>query len=128
MIIYTNTDWIFLIINTRVIVRSFTPAFFFTGMRLRHIKFLESPTFRVKLDAEVSVAGIFGHLVTAVIENKIRIIIHYAWCLFQDWMLMIAFTYASVVIVIVHYYMFQNKQSHRHSLHSMTSVVVLFVH
>ena len=43
-------------------------------------------------------------------------------------MLMIAFTYASVVIVIVHYYMLQNKQSHRYSLYSMTSVVVLFVH
>ena len=41
-------------------------------------------------------------------------------------MLNIAYTHASVVLVIFHYYMLQNKQSNRYSLYSMTSVVVLF--
>ena len=41
-------------------------------------------------------------------------------------MLNIAYTHASVVLVIFHYYMLQNKQSNSHSLYSMTSVVVLF--
>ena len=40
-------------------------------------------------------------------------------------MLNIAYTHASVVLVIFHYYMLQNKQSNRYSLYSMTSVVVL---
>ena len=40
-------------------------------------------------------------------------------------MLNIACTHASVVLVIFHYYMLQNKQSNRYSLYSMTSVVVL---
>ena len=43
-------------------------------------------------------------------------------------MLNIAYTHASVVLVIFHYYMRQNKQSNRHSLYSMTSVVVLFAY
>ena len=41
-------------------------------------------------------------------------------------MLTIAYTHASVVLVIFHYYILQNKQSNRYSLYSMTSVVVLF--
>ena len=41
-------------------------------------------------------------------------------------MLNIAYTHASVILVIFHYHMLQNKQSNRHSLNSMTSVVVLF--
>ena len=43
-------------------------------------------------------------------------------------MLNIAYTHASVVLVIFYliYYMLQSKQSNRHSLYSMTSVVVLF--
>ena len=41
-------------------------------------------------------------------------------------MLNIAYTHASVVLVIFYYYMLQNKQSNRYSLYSMTSVVVLF--
>ena len=32
------------------------------------------------------------------------------------------------VLVIFHYYMLQNKQSDRHSLYSMTSMVVLFAY
>ena len=43
-------------------------------------------------------------------------------------MLNIAYTHASVVLVIVHYHMLQNKQSDRHSLYSMTSVVVFFAY
>ena len=41
-------------------------------------------------------------------------------------MLNIAYTHASVVLVIFYCYVLQNKQSNRYSLHSMTSVVVLF--
>ena len=37
-------------------------------------------------------------------------------------------THASVVLVIFHYYMLQNKQSNRNSLQSMASVVVLFAY
>ena len=40
-------------------------------------------------------------------------------------MLNIAYTHASVVLVIFHYYMLQNKQS---VLYSMTSVIVLFAY
>ena len=43
-------------------------------------------------------------------------------------MLNIAHTHASVVLVIFHYHMLQNKQSNRYSLYSMTSVVVLFAY
>ena len=43
-------------------------------------------------------------------------------------MLNIAYTHASVVLVIFHYYMLQDKQSNRYSLHGMTSVVVLFAY
>ena len=43
-------------------------------------------------------------------------------------MLNIAYTHVSVVLVIFHYYMLQNKQSNSHSLYSMTSVVVLFAY
>ena len=43
-------------------------------------------------------------------------------------MLNIAYTHASVVLVISHYHMLQNKQSDRHSLYSMTSVVVFFAY
>ena len=43
-------------------------------------------------------------------------------------MLNIAYTHASVVLVIFHYHMLQNKQSDRHSLYSMTSVVVFFAY
>ena len=43
-------------------------------------------------------------------------------------MLNIAYTHASVILVIFHYYMLQNKQFIRHSLYSMTSVVVLFAY
>ena len=39
-----------------------------------------------------------------------------------------AYTHASVVLVIFHYYMVQTKQSNSHSLYSMTSVVVLFAY
>ena len=39
-----------------------------------------------------------------------------------------AYTHASVVLVIFHYYKLQNKQSNRYSLYSMTSVVVLFAY
>ena len=42
-------------------------------------------------------------------------------------MLNIAYTHASVVLVIFHY-MLQNKQSNRYSLYSITSVVVLFAY
>ena len=37
-----------------------------------------------------------------------------------------AYTHASVVLVIFHYHMLQNKQSDRRSIYSMTSVVVFF--
>ena len=40
----------------------------------------------------------------------------------------IAYTHASVVLVIFHYYVLQNKQSNRYSLYSMTSAVVLFAY
>ena len=43
-------------------------------------------------------------------------------------MLNIAYTHESVVLAIFHYYMLQNKQSNRHSLYSITSVVVLFAY
>ena len=43
-------------------------------------------------------------------------------------MLNIAYTHASVVLVIFHYYMLQNKQSNTYSLYGMTSVVVLFAY
>ena len=43
-------------------------------------------------------------------------------------MLNIAYTHASVVLVIFRYHMLQNKQSDRHSLYSMTSVVVFFAY
>ena len=43
-------------------------------------------------------------------------------------MLNIAYTYASVVLVIFNYYMLQNKQFNRRSLYSMTSVDVLFAY
>ena len=43
-------------------------------------------------------------------------------------MLNIAYTHASIVLVIFHYYMLQNKQSNSNSLYSMTSVVVLFAY
>ena len=43
-------------------------------------------------------------------------------------MLNIAYTHASVVLVIFHYYMLQNKQSNKYSLYSMRSVVVLFAY
>ena len=42
-------------------------------------------------------------------------------------MLNIAYTHASVVLVIFHYYMLQNMQSNRYPLYSMT-VVVLFAY
>ena len=41
-------------------------------------------------------------------------------------MLNIAYPHGSVVLVIFHYYMLQNKQSNRYLLYSMTSVVVSF--
>ena len=41
-------------------------------------------------------------------------------------MLNIAYTHASIVLVIFHYYMLQNKQSNSNSLYSMMLVVVLF--
>ena len=44
----------------------------------------------------------------------------------QTRMLIIAYTHVSVVLVILHYYMLRNKKSHKHSLYSMTLVVVLF--
>ena len=43
-------------------------------------------------------------------------------------MLNIAYTHGSVVLVIFHYHMLQNKQSNSHSLYSMTSVVVLLAY
>ena len=43
-------------------------------------------------------------------------------------MLNIAYTHASVVLVIFHYGMLQNKQPKRYSLYSMTSMVVLFAY
>ena len=43
-------------------------------------------------------------------------------------MLNIAYAHASVILVIFHYYILQNKQFNKHSLYSMTSVVVLFVY
>ena len=43
-------------------------------------------------------------------------------------MLNIANTHVSVVLVIFHYYLLQNKQSNSDSLYSMTSVVVLFAY
>ena len=42
-------------------------------------------------------------------------------------MLNIVYTHGSVVLVIFHYYMVQNKQFNRYS-YSMTSVVVLFAY
>ena len=41
-------------------------------------------------------------------------------------MLIISYTHAGVVLVLFHSCVLRNKQSHRHSLHSMTSVVVSF--
>ena len=43
-------------------------------------------------------------------------------------MLNTAYTHASVVLVIFHHYMLQNRQSNRHLLYSMTSEVVLFAY
>ena len=43
-------------------------------------------------------------------------------------MLNIAYTHTSVVLAIFHYHMLQNRQSDRHSLYSMTSVVVFFAY
>ena len=43
-------------------------------------------------------------------------------------MVNIAYTHASVVLIIFYYYMLQNKQPNRYSLYSMTSVVVLFAY
>ena len=43
-------------------------------------------------------------------------------------MLNVAYIHASVVLVIFHHHMLQNKQSDRHSLYSMTSVFVLFAY
>ena len=43
-------------------------------------------------------------------------------------MLNIAYTHASVIVAIFYYHMLQNKQSDRHSLYSMTSVVVFFAY
>ena len=43
-------------------------------------------------------------------------------------MLNIAYTHASVVLVIFNYYMVQNEQSNRYSLYSMMSMVVLFAY
>ena len=43
-------------------------------------------------------------------------------------MLNIACTHGSVVLVIFHYYLLQNKESNSYSFFSMTSVVVLFAH
>ena len=43
-------------------------------------------------------------------------------------MLNVAYTHVSVVLVIFHYHMLQNKQSDRHSLYGMTSVVVFFAY
>ena len=43
-------------------------------------------------------------------------------------MLIIMCTHVSVVLVIFHYHMLQNKQSNRYSLYGMTSVVVLFAY
>ena len=40
-------------------------------------------------------------------------------------MLNIAYAHASVVLVIFHYYMLQNKQSNRYSLYTVRSVVVV---
>ena len=47
---------------------------------------------------------------------------------YQGWMLITANTHASVILVILHDHMLKNKQSHRPSLYSMTSLVVLFAH
>ena len=46
----------------------------------------------------------------------------------QAWMLNIAYIHASVVLVIFHDYMVQNKQSNSNSSYTMTSVVVLFAY
>ena len=43
-------------------------------------------------------------------------------------MLITANTHASVILVILHDHMLKNKQSHRPSLYSMTSLVVLFAY
>ena len=43
-------------------------------------------------------------------------------------MLTVAYTHASVVLVIFHYYLLQNKQCNRYSLYSMMLVVVLFAY
>ena len=43
-------------------------------------------------------------------------------------MLNIAYSHASVALVILHYYMLKNMQSNRYSLYTMTSVVVLFAY
>ena len=40
----------------------------------------------------------------------------------------IAYAHASVVLVMFHYCMLQNKQSNRYLFYSMTSVVVLFAY
>ena len=75
MVKCTDTNWAFLIMIAGAIVRLSTPAFCCTSMRLRHIKLFVSPTFPVRLDAEVSIACTFSRLSTAVIENKIKWII-----------------------------------------------------
>ena len=58
------------------------------------------------------------------LKSTQNIILKYLWVC----MLNIAYAHASMVLVIVHYYMLQNKQSNRYSLYSMTSVVVLFAY
>ena len=58
------------------------------------------------------------------LKSTQNIILKYLWV----FMLNIAYTRASMVLVIVHYYMLQNTQSNRYSLYSMTSVVVLFAY
>ena len=43
-------------------------------------------------------------------------------------MLNLAYAHATLVLVIFHYGMLQNKQSNRYSLYSMTSVILLFAY
>ena len=66
MLTSSNADWIFLIMNTSVVVGSFSPALVGSSMRVLHGEVLISPTFAVKLDTEVFVTVILGGLSTAI--------------------------------------------------------------
>jgi hypothetical protein len=68
----SNADWIALVMNASVVVRSFSPACICSCVRLVHIKVLVTPTFAIHLDTEVSVAFVLCRFSTAVIRTVLN--------------------------------------------------------